>query len=219
MENRPRPGSRAIIIMTRYPEAGRVKTRLLPALGAVGAARLHRQMVEHTVSSVKVFSAAAGAGIFLFFQGGTKALMTAWLGDEVEYLAQVAGDLGDKMRTALQTVFKRGFENVIIIGTDCPALDAEILAQAFSGLTRAGMVIGPAADGGYYLLGLKQVYAQLFEGISWGSDAVLKETLTAARKAGIRVQSLPELGDIDRPEDLKNLKNLAAFSSWSDLSA
>ncbi len=213
------PVARALIIMTRYPEPGRVKTRLIPALGANGAARLHRQMVEYTLATVKNLSSVTAAGIFIFFQGGSRELMAEWLGDGVEYLPQVEGDLGDKMRAALQTVFNRGFEEVIMIGSDCPAIDAEILAQAFSGLSRAGMVIGPAADGGYYLLGLKQVYEPLFEKIDWGSGVVLRQTLSAARKVGLRVQSLSELRDIDRPEDLKQLQALAAFSSWSDISA
>ena len=206
--------SRAIIIMTRYPEPGRVKTRLIPALGAAGAAQLHQRMVEHTMLTVRSFTPASPAGIFVFFNGGSKELMASWIGDEAEYLPQADGNLGDKMRAAFHAVFNRGFKVVTMIGSDCPAIDSHILRQAFSSLAQADMVVGPAVDGGYYLLGLKQVYDQLFEGISWGGNKVLTQTLSAARNQRITVSCLPELGDIDRPEDLVNLKGIAAFSSW-----
>ncbi|MCD6293173.1 MAG: TIGR04282 family arsenosugar biosynthesis glycosyltransferase [Deltaproteobacteria bacterium] len=204
--------------MTRYPEPGKVKTRLLPALGATGAARLHRQMVEHTMSTIRGVAANSPVKIFLFFQGGSEALMALWLGNEVEYLPQAGGDLGDKMRGAFEVVFKRGFASAVIIGTDCPALDHQILSRAFCELEEAGMVIGPALDGGYYLLGLKQVHDRLFTGISWGGSEVLKQTLAAACAEYLTVKQLPELSDIDRPEDLENLKKMAAFSAWHNVS-
>ncbi|MCD6269289.1 MAG: TIGR04282 family arsenosugar biosynthesis glycosyltransferase [Deltaproteobacteria bacterium] len=206
--------SRAIIIMTRYPEPGRVKTRLIPALGADEAARLHRQMVEYAISTVRGFTSASPAGIFVFFNGGSKELMASWLGDGAEYLLQADGNLGDKMRAAFQAVFKRGFKAVTMIGSDCPAIDRHILSRAFSALTRTDMVVGPAVDGGYYLLSIKQVHNSLFEGIHWGGSEVLTQTLSAARSKHLTVSCLPELSDIDRPEDLVTLKDLAAFSSW-----
>ncbi|HIE07062.1 MAG TPA: glycosyltransferase, partial [Desulfarculaceae bacterium] len=205
--------SRAIIIMTRYPDPGRVKTRLIPALDADEAARLHRQMVEYAMSTVRGFTSASPAGIFVFFNGGSKELMASWLGDEAEYLPQADGNLGDKMRAAFHAVFNREFKTVTMIGSDCPTIDRHILRQAFSSLAQADMVVGPALDGGYYLLGLKQVYDQLFEGIDWGGSKVLTQTLSAARNQRITVSCLPELSDIDRPEDLVNLKGIAAFSS------
>ena len=206
-------GSNAIIIMTRYPEPGQVKTRLISAPGEEGACHLHRKMVEHTISTIKYFTLAIPAGIFVFFHGGSEMLMSSWLGDEASYLPQEAGNLGDKMRAAFLAVFNRGFKTVMMIGTDCPAIDSPILSQAFSSLDQADMVIGPAVDGGYYLLGLKQVHDKLFEGIAWGSDVVLTQTLLAARNENIEVSRLPELRDIDRPEDLISIKDMSAFSS------
>ncbi len=206
--------SRAIIIMTRYPEPGRVKTRLIPALGAASAALLHQRMVEHTMLTVRGFTLVFPTVIFVFFHGGSEVLMASWLGDEAEYSPQADGNLGDKMRAAFHAVFNRGFKAVTMIGSDCPAIDSHILRQAFSSLAQADMVVGPSVDGGYYLLGLKQVYDQLFEGIGWGSNEVLTQTLSAARNQRITVNCLPELRDIDRPEDLVNLKDVVAFSSW-----
>lgn len=207
-------GSRAIIIMTRYPEPGRVKTRLIPALGDAGACLLHRKMVEHTMATVRDFILVFPADIFVFFHGGSEKLMASWLGDEAAYLPQAAGSLGDKMKDAFLAVFNRGYETAMMMGTDCPAIDSPLLSQAFSFMDQADMVVGPAADGGYYLLGLKQVYDPLFKGISWGTVVVLTQTLLAARNENLKVSRLPELRDIDRPEDLVNLKDLPAFTSY-----
>ena len=202
----------AIIIMTRYPLPGQVKTRLIPVLGAEGACRLHQKMVEHAMATVRNFSLVFPADIFVFFHGGSEVLMEVWLGSDAEYLPQPAGDLGTKMSAAFHAVFTRGFETAMMIGTDCPDIDGHILSASFSLLGETDMVIGPAADGGYYLLGLKKNHDNLFKGIAWGSDQVCSQTLTAAEHAQLRVGFLPQLTDIDRPEDLVNIKDIPAFS-------
>lgn len=198
--------------MTRYPLPGQAKTRLIPVLGEEGACRLHQKMVEHTMATVRNFSLVFPTDIFVFFNGGSEVLMKTWLGSGAKYLLQPAGDLGIKMSAAFEAVFARGCKTAMMIGTDCPDIDGDILSESFSLLDELDMVIGPAADGGYYLLGLKKNHDKLFKGIAWGSDQVLSQTLTAAGNAHIRVGCLPQLADIDRPEDLANIRDIPAFS-------
>jgi rSAM/selenodomain-associated transferase 1 len=208
----------AIIIMTRYPDPGQVKTRLIPALGEEGACRLHQKMVEHTMVTARNFSLVSPSELFVFFNGGSEVLMKSWLGSDAEYLPQSDGDLGAKMSVAFHEVFNRGCKTVMMIGTDCPDIDYHILSKSFSLLDKTEMVIGPAADGGYYLLGLKKNHDNLFKGIVWGSDQVFSQTMDAARNAQIRVSCLPELADIDRPEDLEQLRDMSGFFAASQCS-
>lgn len=198
--------------MTRYPVPGQAKTRLIPVLGEEGACRLHQKMVEHTMATVRNLSLVFPADIFVFFNGGSEVLMKTWLGSDAEYLPQSAGDLGVKMSVAFEAVFARGCKTAMMIGTDCPDIDGDILSNSFSLLDESDMVIGPAADGGYYLLGLKKRCDNLFKGIPWGSEQVFSQTLTVAENAYMRVVFLPELADIDRPEDLANIRDIPAFS-------
>jgi len=218
MENKSVNRNHAVIIMTRYPEPGQVKTRLIPALGEEGACRLHQRMVEHTMATARNFSFVFSSELFVFFYGGSEMLMKSWLGSDAWYLPQLAGDLGVKISAAFHAVFDRGFKTAILIGTDCPDIDNNILSESFSLLEKTEMVIGPAADGGYYLLGLKKRHDNLFKGIDWGSDQVLSQTLSVAGNAHIRVSCLQELADIDRPEDLMKIKGISTFSAGSQYS-
>jgi rSAM/selenodomain-associated transferase 1 len=202
----------AVMVMTRYPVPGRTKTRLIPVLGEKGACRLHQYMAEHTMQVVRDFGKSFHAKIFVFFNGGSKELMKSWLGGRTEYLPQSAGNLGVKMRIAFRTLFSRGFKAVLVIGTDCPDIDHDILSESFAWLDKVDMVLGPAADGGYYLLGLRRGHDALFEGIAWGGDQVFSQTMNAAAREQLSVHCLPERKDIDRPEDLEHLKNISGFS-------
>jgi uncharacterized protein len=201
----------ALIIFTRYPEAGKAKTRLIPALGPVGAADLHRQMTEHCLREVRQFQAASGhcaqgpnsgLTIEVQFTGATTAQMQAWLGVDLTYCLQAEGDLGDRLAAACHRAFAAGCQSVMIIGTDCPGLNALTLTQARQSLQHHDLVLGPAQDGGYYLIGLRKFVPALFQGIAWSTANTLAETVVIARQHHLNTQYLPPLSDVDHPEDL-----------------
>ncbi|NEQ72846.1 MAG: glycosyltransferase [Okeania sp. SIO2C9] len=195
-----------LIIFTRYPEPGKTKTRLIPALGAEGAANLQRQMTETTVKKANKLFDFISLSIEVRFVGGDLKLMKNWLGSDLKYQEQGIGDLGERMAIAFQSAFNRGMKYVIIIGIDCPSLTPEIILQAFTKLTQSDVIIGPATDGGYYLIGLRKITPELFQGINWGTSEVLSKTVVIAQSMKLVIDYLPKLSDVDRPEDLENLQ-------------
>ena len=192
-----------LIIFSRYPEPGKTKTRIIRALGAVGAADLQRAMTEHTLKTAIALASDRQTAIEIQFAGGNIELMQSWLGTDRLYKPQAAGDLGDKMRSAFEDAFARGQQRVVIIGIDCPDIDSQILTQAFDSLLHNDLVLGVAEDGGYYLIGLNSPQPQLFRHITWGTELVLKQTKAIAQQLNLKVDYLTTLADIDRPEDLK----------------
>ncbi|XGV96178.1 MAG: TIGR04282 family arsenosugar biosynthesis glycosyltransferase [Leptolyngbya sp. BL-A-14] len=191
-----------LIIFTRYPEPGKAKTRLIPALGAEAAADTHRLMTEHTLAQVKPLLRSRSLMVEVWFEGGDRDQMEAWLGDGLRYQSQPEGDLGDRMLQAFQSALKNGVNAAVIIGTDCPELTDALLAEAFQALQQTDVVLGPAADGGYYLIGLRQVIPDLFQAITWSTDRVLQQTVAIVEKLNLSLTLLPMLTDVDRPEDL-----------------
>ncbi|NQZ65518.1 TIGR04282 family arsenosugar biosynthesis glycosyltransferase, partial [Crocosphaera sp.] len=129
-------------------------------------------------------------------------LMKAWLGDKLIYESQGEGDLGKRMDRSLLNALQNNAQQVLLIGIDCPGLNADILTQAFNQLVNYDLIIGPAFDGGYYLLGLKRYISELFVNISWGTAGVLQQTISTAQKLGLSQMQLQTLRDVDRPEDL-----------------
>ncbi|RMG53889.1 MAG: glycosyltransferase, partial [Acidobacteria bacterium] len=191
-----------IIVFTRYPEPGRTKTRLIPALGPDGAAELQRQMTEHMLRQVRELASRRRLAIEIRYEGGRDGLMSQWLGADLSYRRQGEGDLGARLERAFDEAFQAGRHRVVIVGADCPGLTAALMAEAFDRLRQSDVVLGPARDGGYYLIGLRRPIPQLFEGISWGTARVLEETQEAIGRLGLSVQCLTMLDDVDRPEDL-----------------
>lgn len=192
-----------LIIMTRYPEAGKTKTRMIPALGAEGAAKLQKQLTEKTVAIVEELQQGNDVTLYIYFSGGSLELMQQWLGDRHNYYEQSSGDLGKKLTSALQESFTNNSTKIVFIGIDCPDLTSTILAEAFSSLDNYDLVLGPAADGGYYLIGLSRLLPQLFEGIDWGTSVVFSQTQKIAQQLNLKINYLPTLRDLDRPEDLE----------------
>lgn len=192
----------ALIIYSRYPEPGKTKTRMIPALGAEGAAQLQKEMSEHTVNLARQLQTERNIAIEVHFAGGNKSLMSDWLGEDLTYIPQVDGDLGNKMLTSFQKAFDRQYQRAVIIGIDCPDLSLNILNNAFDALVKKTLTIGVAEDGGYYLIGLNSIFPQLFGNIDWGTDKVLQQTKTIARKLNLDVEYLAVLSDVDRPKDL-----------------
>ncbi|MGI2906120.1 TIGR04282 family arsenosugar biosynthesis glycosyltransferase [Tolypothrix sp. VBCCA 56010] len=206
----PKYSKQHLIIFTRYPEPGKTKTRLIPALGSVGAANLQRQMTEHTVSQVKQLQASTAISLEIRFAGGNLQLMQDWLGSDLVYQLQGEGDLGSRMMRSLLNSFQQNAEQVVIIGTDCPGVNPQILATAFEQLHVFDLVLGPAVDGGYYLIGLQQPFPELLNNIDWGTSQVLSQTVEIAHKLNLSLAYLPTLADVDRPEDLPIWKRLGS---------
>lgn len=192
-----------LIIFTRYPEAGKAKTRLIPALGAEGAAQLQRQMTEWTIAQARRLATRRNCAIEVHFASGSadEGKMQAWLGDGLRYIPQVEGDLGVKLTAAIATAFTDA-DRVVVIGTDCPSITAALLDRAFQQLDSQEVVIGAAADGGYYLIGLQSPQPALFEGIAWSTEVVFEQTIDRARQQQLSIGVLETLSDIDRPDDL-----------------
>jgi len=184
-----------LIVFTRFPVPGEAKTRLIPALGAEGAAGLQRQMTEHTVAQAR----KTGAQIKIRWTGGSEEPMRNWLGEDLQYAEQGEGDLGDRMARAFEEHFEAGAERVVIVGCDCPSNGWKNIQKSFQGLEELDCVIGPASDGGYYLIGLIRPMPELFENIDWGTKRVLEQTLAAASEKPF---FLPELDDVDLPDDI-----------------
>ena len=192
-----------LVVFTRHPEPGHTKTRLIPALGANGAAELHRRMTEHTLRR----AVPPDLSLEVRYAGGGEGEMHEWLGVGHLLRPQGEGDLGARMSRAFEESFDAGYGRVVIIGTDCPDLTAAGVKRALEALEENDLVLGPAADGGYYLIAIRaevrgRATASLFRGIDWGSTRVLDQSLEAAKAAGLTLLLLETLTDIDRPEDL-----------------
>ena len=204
MINHQNPPIDRLIVFGRYPVPGRTKTRLIPALGPAGAADLQRQLTEKIVATAEAFALQRGVNVEVCFEGGSEQKMRRWLGPDLSLSRQAPGDLGTRMYAAFLAAFQRGCSRAVLIGTDIPELRADHLRQAFDALSENDLVIGPSRDGGYWLIGLNRP-ARLFEGIKWGTRAVLGQTLALANGQGLSVKELDYLTDIDTEEELKEL--------------
>jgi rSAM/selenodomain-associated transferase 2/rSAM/selenodomain-associated transferase 1 len=191
-----------LIVFTRYPEAGKTKTRLIRSLGPDGAADLQRKMTEHVLRNVRALKAAGEVEVEVWFDGGTEQLMQGWLGSDLHYVPQKGDDLGVRMAAAFKASFEGGSTKTVLMGIDCPGMRPDVMQSAFDRLDDHDVVIGPAFDGGYYLIGLRGNAPQLFQDIEWGSGDVLGDTLKVAKDSSLSVAQLEELADVDVPADL-----------------
>ncbi len=191
-----------LIIFTRYPEPGKVKTRLIPALGAEGAAAVHRQLAAHTLRWASEFSASGDIHVEVRFDGGNLEAMRRLFGSCLDYQPQGPGDLGSRLDRAIRESVAAGAPTTIVVGTDCPQLDRRHVEATIKKLTAVDLVLGPALDGGYYLIGVRQAYPALFSEIAWGTSEVFQQTREAAAELGLSVALLEPLADVDRPADL-----------------
>ena len=193
-----------IVVFAKAPLAGFAKTRLIPALGAEGAADLARDMLSHTLEQ------ALGAGMHAVELCMSPAPSDpAWQGvplpRAVEQSNQGDGDLGARMSRAIDRSLALQLGPVLVIGTDCPALNAAQLSEAARQLEHHDAVLLPASDGGYVLIGLKAPCPSLFTDMAWSTPAVATETLSRMASLGLKVWQGPTLHDIDEPSDLKYL--------------
>lgn len=196
-----------VIVMAKAPVAGQAKTRLIPALGAEGAARLAERLLRHALA--QALAARIGPVELCCAPDARHAVFAELAGEaRVTLSEQVEGDLGARMARALQRALAT-HERALLIGTDAPALDAAYLRAARDRLADHKAVLGPAADGGYTLIGLHRFLPTLFEAMPWSTSQVLEMTREHLRAAGLHHAELPTLHDIDEPADLVHLSGPA----------
>ena len=197
----------AVIVFLRAPEPGRVKTRLAATLDQGLVLDLYKAFVLDTLAAAAEF----GSPFVFFTPAHREQQVRAWLGQGCCYFPQQGSDLGRRMADAFETVFKTGVKTAVLVGTDIPQLTPAVLGAAFGGLEQHSAVLGPASDGGYYLIGFRKEHFSdtVFHGIAWSSPTVLQQTTAAMDCSGIAYQLLDTLIDIDTRADLETLASLA----------
>ena len=173
----------------------------------MAAADCQRQMTEYIVRQARHMARLHPVSLQIHYEGDSLSAMTTWLGNDLSYSLQTDGDIGCRMAASFAKAFHEGWCNVILVGSDCPALSPGILHAGLEALHDADLVLGPAIDGGYYLVGLRSPHPELFSDIAWGSKHVLSQTLARANGHHLKVSQLEPLHDIDRPEDLKHFRH------------
>jgi len=191
-----------VIIFGRYPFPGKVKTRLIPHLGPAGAADLQRELTEASLRIVTRFAASSERESEFCFEGGNRDKVLNWLGRGILLSEQEKGDLGQRMYAALLKAFQNGSRRVVLLGTDIPGLTQGHLQEAFRMLREKDVVLGPSTDGGYWLVGMNRPL-DIFEGMTWGDDTVLDQTLRVLRGKKLKSHLLKPLMDVDTIEDLQ----------------
>ncbi len=192
---------RALIIFVKAPLPGKVKTRLARELGDEDACGLYRAMGRDIAEN-------PGRNdnwdtIIAFSPPEEEALVREWLGSGFSYHPQKGDDLGERMFRAIADVLESGYARVVLVGSDIPELTAEIILRAFDTLDEADVVLGPARDGGYYLVGMKKPHQDIFTDIPWSTPEVFAATCGRIRELGLTPAFTEPLDDVDDPEDLE----------------
>ena len=193
-----------VILMLKAPRPGTVKTRLAKDLGYERATEIYRKLVEHQIAQlppefdVEIYFAPVDA----------EQEMKGWLGNKFQFHPQSEGNLGDRLSASANEVFNNQTDGLIFLGGDCPHLTTEILMKCKRQMENHEVVIGPACDGGYYLIGIKKPWPQLFEGIDWGTERVQEQTLFRIRENALNYFLLPELEDVDDLASWERAKRL-----------
>jgi len=192
---------RRVLVFIRAPELGRVKTRLGKKMEAATVLRLYRCFVEDIIETLT----KGGHDMLVFYMPPHKgSAIRAWLGDTVLVRAQTGKTLGDRMRNAFLDVFAGGVDQAVLMGSDLPDFDNRIIVEAFELLKERDLVIGPAKDGGYYLIGMRKnsFDNDVFSGIDWGTASVFRQTMQKIHAAGLNCHVLQSWQDIDTHDDL-----------------
>lgn len=208
-----------IIVFVRYPEPGKVKTRLARDLGDEAAAELYSAFVKDTLEGLR----QAEARRMVFYDPdlpspeGAEEAVREWLGPDEELFPQRGHDLGQRMEAAFRRAFALGLERVVIMGSDVPDFPGPLVGMAVDVLHRRDAVVGPAQDGGYYLIGFnrKAYMPEIFENMPWGTDQVYARTVKLLLHAGLEMTRLPEWNDVDTVRDLNVLWRLNKNSSFA----
>jgi uncharacterized protein len=209
---RPAPVTRSgranlVCILARYPRVGEVKTRLTPPLSEDAALALHERMTRHTLRRALAVAATGDARIEVRTDAAFLQLAHEWLGRGFSARYQGEGDLGDRIRSAFGEAFARNCKRVVVMGSDCPRLASAHLRNALVRLEHVDVVLGPATDGGYYLVALRAETAKtsvpvLFTGVPWSTPGVLETTIAIAEEHGLTYAVLETLPDVDTAADL-----------------
>ena len=212
------------IIFSRIPEPGKTKTRLIPILGKHGAAQLHKGLIQKLLLEINE-NKEKEITYEMAVAGDLQTNSFSWLQDEfamatnftktITIKQQQGQDLGQRMALAFATGFQRGYEEIILLGTDSPEITKETINQAFAKLALHDVVLGPTMDGGYILIGQKKANAKLFSNIQWSTDKVLGQTISRCKEQGLTVAKLSPVRDIDHPSDLQTL-DLESFGLVSN---
>jgi rSAM/selenodomain-associated transferase 1 len=200
----------ALAVMTKAPQAGQVKTRLVPPLEANEAAELNKCFLRDTAATISnAATGKDGCGIAVYTPIGTELIYADILPANFSLLPQRGDRFGERLYFAALDLFKCGFKSVCLIDSDSPSVPAENFTQAVKHLQTLGdrVVLGPCDDGGYYLIGLKKPHTELFEQIDWSTERVLAQTMQNAAKIGLEVKLLPMEYDIDDGAALRRLSN------------
>ncbi len=195
-----------LLIFTRNPELGKVKTRLAQGVGQENALEIYKILLQHTKDMVKQVDCVKRVGYSVQVREND-----IWDRDTFEKFEQHGEDLGDRMYHAFAKAYQDGFENILIVGSDLFDLRPEHIDNAFAALKTNDVVIGPAQDGGYYLLGMSSLIKEVFYNKDWGTETVFKDTL--ADLTNHTVHQLETLNDIDYAEDLKPYEAFAKYVS------
>ena len=201
-----------IIQFAKAPVPGKVKTRLQPVLKQSGCLALHTLLLEHTFGNLQ--KGDFSLELFVTSPHPYFSELVFSAEKEIPVRIQCGADLGDRMFNAIDQGLQR-YQQVVVVGSDCPAVDGEYLSQALECLDQQNdVVLGPAMDGGYALIGLARVDKRLFEGVPWGSSEVLQQTRNRLRNMGWRWGELSPVRDIDRHEDLEELRKYPQFCTF-----
>lgn len=200
-----------LVQFAKAPILGRVKTRMQSVLGEEGCLNLHRALVEHQFS---LHHEASVSNLELWCSAEHNFFDQLVDGTDVPVRVQQGVDLGERMHNVFVDRLRQ-YSHVIIIGSDCPSLNGEYVAEALNRLQQGvPAVFGPAADGGYVLVGLNYANSALFDGVSWGSDQVMEQARERLKGLGWQWDELPTLSDIDRPEDLQLLSGFKKLNHF-----
>ena len=196
-----------VVVFARAPELGRVKTRLAASIGDARACAIYAELGARVVASLVVDEGRAYDVRVCFTPRDREAAVRAWVPGADAYVPQCEGDLGARLAREVDAAFGDGCEAVVLVGADCLAVSDARVREALDALAGADAALGPALDGGYYLLAMARKLS-LFEGVSWSTDAVAEATRARLRAAGARWRELPAERDVDTREDLDALGDL-----------
>ncbi|HEY5372002.1 MAG TPA: TIGR04282 family arsenosugar biosynthesis glycosyltransferase [Hanamia sp.] len=190
-----------LIVFVKNIMEGHVKTRLAATLGNNAAMDIYKQLLRNVHYKIQPLDVDK----IVFYSDFIEE--DIWENNLFQKKIQQGNDLGERMKNSFKSSFTDGYKNAIIIGTDCPGININILENAFLKLNDSDIVIGPATDGGYYLLGTKKEYPFLFQNIEWSTNKVLQQTIDLCDKNQLSYFLLTELSDIDEEKDLIHLKH------------
>ena len=199
-----------LAVFARSPEDGKVKTRLSPPLTAEQALALHRALVEDTLDHLNRIE-RPGIERLLLLSNPLRDPSALTVPSGWTTTVQASGGLGERLASLFYSGFRRGVTRLVVLGSDSPTVPPEVVHEAFDDLEQRKVVLGPAEDGGYYLLGCSEWIPELFQGIDWGTPEVLEQTMNVVKARKISVSTLIRWYDIDRGEDLDKLRQEIAY--------